>query len=96
LDYQRISKAFKYLQEKYKILKTYISFIPVTKRFQHINDKLFKVQNMLATHAILYITSNYILNVRNALITKPDYYNDVIMSQIQNKTRLFLRISVRF
>ena len=58
-------------------------------QFQHINDKLFKVHNMLATHAILYITSNYILNVRNALITKPDYYNDVIISQIQNKFNIY-------
>jgi hypothetical protein len=58
-------------------------------QFEHINDNLYKVKNMLCTHAILYITSNYILNVRNQLITKPDYYNDVVISQIQNKFNIY-------
>jgi hypothetical protein len=58
-------------------------------QFQHINDNLYKVKNMLCTHAILYITSNYVLNVRNQLITIPDYYNDVVISQIQNKFNIY-------
>lgn len=58
-------------------------------QFEHINDNLYKVKNMLCTHAILYITPNYLLNVRNQLITKPDYYNDVVISQIQNKFNIY-------
>jgi hypothetical protein len=58
-------------------------------QFKNINHNLFKVNNMLSTHAILYITSNYILNIRNQLITKPTYYNDVIISQIQHKFNIY-------
>ena len=58
-------------------------------KFEYLNNNLFKVKNMLSAHAILYITSKYILTVRNMLITKPDYYNDVIISQIQNMFNIY-------
>ena len=58
-------------------------------KFEYVNNNLFKVKNMLAAHAILYITPKYILTVRNMLITKPNYYNDVIISQIQNKFNIY-------
>lgn len=58
-------------------------------KFEHIKNELFKVKNMLGGHAILYLTPNYICNLRNQLITKPDYYNDVIMGQIQNKYNIY-------
>ena len=58
-------------------------------KFNYIKDNLFKVKNMLGGHAILYITSNYIMHLRNELITKPTYYNDLIMSKIQNKFNIY-------
>jgi len=58
-------------------------------KFEYINNNLFKVKNMLTTHAILYVNPTYISHVRNQLITKPTYYNDVIISQIQNKFNVY-------
>lgn len=57
--------------------------------FEFINNNLYKVKNMLGSHAILYITPNYILNIRNQLITKPGYHNDVIISQLQDKFNIY-------
>ena len=58
-------------------------------KFEHINNNLYRIKNMLTTHAILYITPKYILNIRNQLITKPEYYNDVIISQNQHKFNIY-------
>jgi len=58
-------------------------------KFEYVNNNLYKVKNMLSAHAVLYITPKYILTVRNMLITKPEYYNDVIISQIQNKFNIY-------
>lgn len=52
-------------------------------------DNIFKIENMLSAHAILYLSSNYIHNLRNLLITKPTFYNDVIMSQNQYKYNVY-------
>jgi hypothetical protein len=41
------------------------------------------------TNVILYITPNYIKNLRNLLITNPTFYNDVIISQNQNKYNIY-------
>ena len=57
--------------------------------YEYIDDNLFKIKNMLGGHAILYINSNYINYLRNELITKPTYYNDVVMSQIQDKFNIY-------
>jgi len=57
--------------------------------YEYIDDNLFKIKNMLASHAILYINSNYINYLRNELITIPTYYNDVVMSQIQDKFNIY-------
>ena len=56
---------------------------------QTIYNNIFKIKNMLSAHAILYITPNYIKNLRNLLITKPTFYNDVIMSQNQYKYNIY-------
>jgi hypothetical protein len=52
-------------------------------------DNILKIKNMLSAHAILYISPKYIHNLRNLLITKPTYYNDVIMSQNQYKYNVY-------
>lgn len=57
--------------------------------YEYIDSNLFKINNMLGGHAILYINSNYINYLRNELITKPTYYNDVVMSQIQDKFNIY-------
>jgi hypothetical protein len=57
--------------------------------FSHYNDELLKVENSLSAHAILYLSSSYIHNLRNLLITKPTFYNDVIMSQIQSNYNIY-------
>jgi hypothetical protein len=55
-----------------------------SSKFRKTNyDNIFKIENMLSAHAILYISPKYIHNLRNLLITKPTFYNDVIMSQNQ-------------
>ena len=55
----------------------------------HIYKTFLKVKTMLSGHAILYINPTYILTLRNTLITKPTYYNDVVMSQIQEKFNIY-------
>lgn len=61
-----------------------------SSEFLQTNDNnILKIINMLSAHAILYITPNYIKNLRNLLITKPTFYNDVIMSQNQNKYNIY-------
>jgi len=52
-------------------------------------QNILKVQNMLSAHAILYINPNYIHELRNRLITKPTFYNDIIMSQIQKNYNIY-------
>lgn len=60
-----------------------------SKFMKTTNDNILKIENMLSAHAILYITPKYIKNLRNLLITKPTFYNDVIMSQNQSKYNVY-------
>jgi len=58
-------------------------------KFSQKNYNILKIENMLSAHAILYVDSNYIQQLRNQLITKPTYFNDVIMSQNQYKYNIY-------
>jgi len=60
-----------------------------SSKFKNYSETLLKIENMLSAHAILYINPNYIQHLRNLLITKPTYYNDVIMSQIQTNYNIY-------
>ena len=53
-------------------------------KFIYINNNIIKVENMLATHAIMYITKKYMNNVISIFNQFPNYYNDVAISKIQN------------
>ena len=53
------------------------------------NSTLVKVKNMLTTHAVLYLNLKYMMHIRNLLILYPHYYNDVLISQIQNKYNIY-------
>jgi len=57
--------------------------------FVNINDTLLKVNNMLTTHSVLYFSSKYMMHIRNLLILQPSYYNDVLISQIQNRYNVY-------
>ena len=60
-----------------------------SSKFKNYNETQLKIENMLSAHAILYINSNYIQHLRNLLISKPTYYNDVIMSQIHKDYNIY-------
>jgi hypothetical protein len=60
-----------------------------SSQFSQRQHNILKVENMLTTHAILYVTQNYIHQIRNQLISKPTYYNDVIISQNQYKYNIY-------
>ena len=53
-------------------------------KFIYVNDSLLKVKNMLTTHAVLYVTNNYTNKLKDELIRKSNYYNDVLFSQNQS------------
>jgi len=57
--------------------------------FIGINDKMVKVKNMLSGHAVLYLNAKYMMHIRNLIILQPNYYSDVLISQIQNKYNIY-------
>jgi hypothetical protein len=57
--------------------------------FIQINNSIVKIRNMLTTHAVLYINHKYMMHIRNLLLSQPDYYNDILISQIQNQYNIY-------
>ena len=57
--------------------------------FFHINDSIVKIKNMLTTHSVLYLNQKYMMHIRNLLLLYPNYYNDVLISQIQNQYNIY-------
>lgn len=58
-------------------------------KFIYLNDSLLKVKNMLSAHAVLYITNKYTNRLKDELIRKSNYYNDVLFSQNQSLFNIY-------
>jgi hypothetical protein len=57
--------------------------------FLHVTDSILKIKNMLTTHSVLYFNQKYMMHIRNLLLLYPSYYNDVLISQIQNRYNVY-------
>jgi hypothetical protein len=57
--------------------------------FIQISDPIVKIRNMLSAHAVIYMNQKYMMHIRNLLISNPNYYNDVLISQIQNQYNIY-------
>ena len=57
--------------------------------FFQINDSILKIRNMLSGHAVLYLNQEYMMHIRNLLLLYPNYYSDVLISQIQNQYNIY-------
>lgn len=59
---------------------------------QKISDKYIRILNMLTTHAILYKSRSYkqrVIQELGKVMQYPSYYNDVIISRIQNEYKVY-------